>query len=213
MATVVAVGEDDVLLGRGLGPNRIEGNIRFRQIVWDTYLEYKSSYTSGQSERDAAGGDEFLDAFVKKEVADLVLKRYKEAGRGRFLRRISGEELESRRTGSDPARPGTRPAPLFRRGGSSDYYQEVSDREAVEKIKQSIRFQVKRHRRDRGGRSSPATGPREVSTTLTELKNADGHDSMHPSTQTPRPSKRKSGVLVGTVSSFFFFLTQIINVY
>lgn len=67
---------DDVLLGRGSGPNDHEGNIRFRQLVADRKNEYMATN----------------HRLTKANIAqEIVAKVYE--NNGRFLRKLENEEL------------------------------------------------------------------------------------------------------------------------
>jgi len=113
----VGLKPNDVLLGRGSGTNHKTGNIRFRQIVWETYLDCVSSDVRPAGE---------LPAAIKNRVAKDVLQTIK-ASEGRFLRKIS-----------DPSGQGS----LVQGDHPRVYYKEISDKEALEKIKQTLRFQI-----------------------------------------------------------------------
>ncbi|KAG7369964.1 hypothetical protein IV203_027710 [Nitzschia inconspicua] len=123
---------NDVILGRGSGANLKKGNVKFRQMVWDKYNE------------EMAGGElttmEAIAA-VKVKVANDVLDEIKSRG-GRFLRKtLKAEGVSKSRPVEDSIISG---------GSSGDIvYEEVSDKEALEKIKQTLRFQIER-RRTRG---------------------------------------------------------------
>jgi hypothetical protein len=67
---------DDVLLGRGSGPNDHEGNIRFRQLV----AERKSEYM--------ATNHRLTKAKIAQEIVDQVY-----ANGGRFLRKLENDEM------------------------------------------------------------------------------------------------------------------------
>lgn len=198
MATPIVVGDDDVILGRGLGPNRIEGNIRFRRIVWETYLEYKSSCSKAGCDEKDDDDHGAVDASVKNEVARRVLEKYKESGKGRFLRKVS--------TWVYPAIAMTVEGPTrLSYFGGQEYYEEVPDRDALQKIKESVRFQVqvKRHRRNGPDNCDipPASTPHTASTKLIRENDEDDEGSSCPPIERTTPCKRKSRVQRCTVSS------------
>jgi hypothetical protein len=68
--------DDDVLLGRGSGPNDHEGNIRFRNLVADRKAEYMAT------------NHRLTKAKIAQEIVDRVF-----AHGGRFLRRLESDEI------------------------------------------------------------------------------------------------------------------------
>lgn len=107
------LGSDDVLLGRGTGPNEFEGNIRFRRLVGEVAMA-----------TDPKGLVSNKPALARK-VVDQVAKRG-----GRFVRKLSkGEVLALANT-----------TPINKR---KDLYVEVPHAVAIEKAKQSFRHQEK----------------------------------------------------------------------
>lgn len=74
-ATVSQIWANDVLLGRGAGPNEHKGNIAFRATV----AEFKKSYMTTTNRK------------IKNSIAHRVIRAIK-ASNGRFLQRAKGTE-------------------------------------------------------------------------------------------------------------------------
>jgi len=74
---VTQVYPNDVLFGRGSGPNDHEGNIKFREIV----AERKAEYMSTNHRQTKAN--------IAKEIVQTVLK-----ANGRFLKKLEGGDLQ-----------------------------------------------------------------------------------------------------------------------
>lgn len=110
------VGENDVLLGRGAGPNTNRGNIIYRNIVQEVLSRASNEDNPtplGQKNRMA------------REIVDTVHSR-----NGRFLRKLTMEEV-IRGTGATHGRMG--PLPSF--------YVVAPDHIAMEKSRQAMRSQ------------------------------------------------------------------------
>jgi hypothetical protein len=97
------LGRNDVLLGRGSGPNAFIGNVRFRSLVRD------SIQTPGFSPT--------LDG--KSKLAQAIVNNVK-ARNGRFVKRV-----------------------ISTRKNCGDLFAEVPDRVSLDKIKQTIRHQLR----------------------------------------------------------------------
>jgi hypothetical protein len=117
------LGPYDVLLGRGTGPNENQGNVRFREIVKETMLCYQH--------------DPLPSASNKSQIVHEVLGRVK-ALNGYFVRKLTKDELlrKCSLTGAMPKKSA--------KGGrkQSFCFVVVPDYAAVNKTKQSIRFQL-----------------------------------------------------------------------
>jgi hypothetical protein len=125
---------NDVIMGRGSGANLKKGNVKFRQLVWDKYNDEMARMERKTMEAIAA---------VKIKVANDVLDQIKSNG-GRFLRKTL-KPVSAQHAGSgEESSVGGEVRDIV--------YEEVPDKEALEKIKQTLRFQIER-RRDRGSRS------------------------------------------------------------
>lgn len=133
---------NDVILGRGSGPANANGSIRFREIVWSSFQEYMSSRREAPTGNDANAKVARLDSVIKNEVARIVMQKFKNEGDGRFLRKITMPEVVGNSSGSFDILGDTTVilTGLVHDGPSSKWYKEVSDGEAMEKIKQSLRF-------------------------------------------------------------------------
>jgi hypothetical protein len=135
---------NDVLMGRGSGANLKHGNIRFRQMVSDKYDEEMSRIECKTMEGIAA---------VKIKVANDVLQEIKSNG-GRFLRKA----LKPAGANQD----GSGKHSNEREVEGYIVYEEISDKEAAEKIKQTLRFQIERRNGYRTG-SRRGEDPAELS--------------------------------------------------
>jgi hypothetical protein len=111
-----AIGENDVLLGRGTGPNENIGNIRFRVA---SKKEFTLSYNNGT-----------IDSSCKSKVARRVVEAIKSRN-GRFLRKLTKDEAKQAVGG-------------LKTGTSHDLFVVVSDKLAIDKARHSIRFQLKK---------------------------------------------------------------------
>lgn len=130
-----ALNLNDVIMGRGSGANLKQGNINFRRLVWDKYNDEMARVERKTMEAIAA---------VKIKVASDVLEDIKARG-GRFLRKtLKAVRLSPSIGGKESS---------IREGEATDIiYEEVSDKEALDKIKQTLRFQIER-RRERSSHS------------------------------------------------------------
>jgi hypothetical protein len=136
---------NDVLLGRGSGPNRWKGNIRFREVVLNTFQDYLERSVQEQQGRLPLPGVErpttfsSLDPFAKNQLARTVLRTIK-GERGRFLQRMSKEEFERENVTSRTTI--IHQEQEERKGGkkTSYLYAEAGEKKALEKIKQTFRF-------------------------------------------------------------------------
>jgi hypothetical protein len=107
------LGENDVLVGRGTGPNKNLGNIRFR-VTLKGFL----------NNRAQAGS--------KSKLARMVVATI-QARHGRFLRKLSKEEAKLRVIKGGGKEQGL----------SRCVYVVIPDEKSVEKTKQAMRFQRK----------------------------------------------------------------------
>ena len=119
---VLDVMPDDVLLGRGSGPNDHVGNIKFRDLV----AERKSEYLSTNHRQ--------TKALIAKEIVDQVYGRG-----GRFLKKLSGTEsaeilpeLLAKTKGDKAENDGENSGPV-------DVYQIQKHAIVMEKAKQALR--------------------------------------------------------------------------
>mmetsp|Transcript_12054 Transcript_12054/g.22385 ORF Transcript_12054/g.22385 Transcript_12054/m.22385 type:complete len:507 (-) Transcript_12054:1238-2758(-) len=157
--------ENDVLTGRGSGPNQTSGNTRFREVVWETYQEYLASLRSDDSPSSQAREGRcppLMDGSAKNVMAQQVLAKIRR-NNGRFLRRICQEDYrnlpreERERVIRIPVVTTTTASLADTGSGNSEtttrrrenLYVELPTKEALEKIKQSLRFQlVQREQRE-----------------------------------------------------------------
>jgi hypothetical protein len=117
---VLELGKDDVLLGRGTGPNENEGNVRFRMLVSKVLNIADSSNSHYQK-------------MTKDKLAALVFDTIKNRN-GRFLRKLSKAEAGCIRVEQIKLSNKNKSA-------SNDLYIIVSDEIAINKTKQSFRHQ------------------------------------------------------------------------
>jgi hypothetical protein len=134
-STTLGLNPNDVLMGRGSGANLKQGNIRFRQLVWDRYDAEMARVECKTMEAVAS---------VKIKVAHDVLQDIQSKG-GRFLRKVL-KPAQVKQDGSGEDSKG-------RKVEREIVYEEVSDKDATEKIKQTLRFQIERHKAFRSGSS------------------------------------------------------------
>lgn len=110
---VTTLGTNDVLLGRGSGPNDHEGNVKFRQFV----AERKQAYM--------ATNHRLTKTKIAREIVDLVA-----SSGGRFLKKIEDEQQQQRvmmMLGHQHHTVG------------GDLFEVVSDDTVMEKAKQALR--------------------------------------------------------------------------
>jgi hypothetical protein len=110
------LGENDVLVGRGTGPNENLGNIRFR-VTLKGFLNDKTQAGS------------------KSKLARMVVSTI-QARHGRFLRKLSKEEVKLRVIEGDEGKE-----PSL----SRYVYAVITEEKSVEKTKQAMRFQGRRN--------------------------------------------------------------------
>ncbi|KAG7370172.1 hypothetical protein IV203_027918 [Nitzschia inconspicua] len=159
----------DVLTGRGSGPNQSQGNTLFRQIVWETYREYlqsldveRGSLPVTPHHQNPNASRRPLDGNIKNLLARIILSKVQDH-QGRFLRRICKEDFRSLSEDEksrvvqvplDSATVKTLSPPFTKKEPQEhtssplsqkvNLYVELSVKETLEKIKQSLRFQVDR---------------------------------------------------------------------
>ncbi|KAG7344978.1 hypothetical protein IV203_032509 [Nitzschia inconspicua] len=159
----------DVLTGRGSGPNQSQGNTLFRQIVWETYREYLQSLDVDRGSlpvtphhQDPNASRRPMDGNIKNLLARIILSKVQDR-QGRFLRRICKEDFRSlsedeksrvvqvpldSETVKTLSPPFTKKEPQVHTSSplsqKVNLYVELSVKETLEKIKQSLRFQVDR---------------------------------------------------------------------
>jgi hypothetical protein len=106
------IGENDILLGRGTGPNENQGNIRYRQTITEVFLE--DHVQSGRP-------------LSKFKLASKIVQTVN-ARNARFLRKLTKAEvlavLRKRPTAHD-----------------QEHFIVVSDKVAIDKTRQALRFQ------------------------------------------------------------------------
>jgi hypothetical protein len=144
MILVHEVGVNDILLGRGTGPNENQGNVRFRRLLEEMIerLQYPMS-----------------SIISKTAVATEVLQTITERN-GRFVRKLTSEERRSVL--------GTL-SKKNRKGKDNDVFVVVAEKLALEKIRQSFRFQLNNNKSNHR-RSIFADTQKMRSSSLHELK-------------------------------------------
>jgi hypothetical protein len=139
--------ENDVLMGRGSGPNGNTGNIRLRKLVWQVYLdELRASdprYNGFSFDKKMQGTFPLPLPAVKWRIRKQVMKVLQARG-AKFLRGVSQERvvaLSSLKGGRK------KQATMFlvRNGHRPSFYAiEATTQEAKNKIRQALRFQLDR---------------------------------------------------------------------
>jgi hypothetical protein len=106
------IGENDILLGRGTGPNENQGNIRYRQTITEVFLEDHVQSANPLS---------------KFKLASKIVQTVN-ARNARFLRKLTKAEVK---------------AVLRKRPTAHDqeHFMVVSDKVAIDKTRQALRFQ------------------------------------------------------------------------
>ncbi len=115
------LGNDDVLLGRGTGPNEFEGNIRFRRLVAEVAM--------GTAPKELLSSKPALS----RKVVDEVTSRG-----GKFVRKLSKTDVVAL-----PNFTAKKDSSVSRIERRKDVYVEVPAAVAIEKAKQSFRHQQK----------------------------------------------------------------------
>jgi len=122
---VLAVKLDDVLLGRGSGPNDHVGNIKFRDLVHDRKAEYLST------------NHRQTKAMIAKDIVDQVYARG-----GRFLKKLSPVESAKKLPGllaKNADGPENDRSNDMDSSGPCDVYQIQKHATVMEKAKQALR--------------------------------------------------------------------------
>lgn len=120
---VSSLGDNDVLLGRGTGPNENLGNIRFRSLV----AKLLSNASDNSSE---------YRKMTKEQLARIVFESVKER-KGKFLRKLDKGEI-------DVLRPRVADTKVkASKEDKANLYITVSDHIAMDKTKQSFRHQLR----------------------------------------------------------------------
>jgi hypothetical protein len=164
---VLTLGENDVLLGRGTGPNENRGNIGFREIIKELLKEAKDSTVSEKKFRFK----------LARRIVDIV-----KAKNGCFLRQLTKAEvsaLQRHRTASSTTAIRV----------NQDIYAVVPDKVAIVKTRQAFRFQLEKH----VGQSKGAiTKKGEVSLLLSlEFPGRPGAETITDDDFSPHRSKAK----------------------
>ena len=123
---VFALGENDVLLGRGTGPNENLGNVRFRSLV-SKVLENAASNRSSEYQK-----------MTKEKLAHIVFECIKKR-QGRFVRKLTKGEISV--MGIEHLKSPS--SSSSKKKGSKEAYIIVPDQTAMEKTKQSFRHQLR----------------------------------------------------------------------
>jgi hypothetical protein len=129
------LGENDVMLGRGAGPNEHQGNVRFRETIKDLLKEMNCN-------KDHCGADH--RSKLARRIVAIVKTR-----KGRFLRQLTRTEvrqvlkrikavLKREKGGSINT---SAAAALANQG----MYEVVPEKAAIIKARQALRFQFGKH--------------------------------------------------------------------
>ena len=162
------LGPYDILLGRGTGPNEHPGNVRYRELVKSTMLKYSASASEGkcghsdQKANEEEDGNTPAVSIAKQQIIQEILNDIHSFG-GQFVRKLTREETRvvqqhhSSMWSSmmmESSQKNTKQKKKSRKK-LIDLYVVVTNAMAVEKTKQSIRFQL--HKTERNSSSMFAT--------------------------------------------------------
>lgn len=136
---ITNVSPDDVVLGRGAGPNEMAGNIAFRQVV----AQFKPSYVATVNRK------------AKSQIAHKVVQTIK-SKRGRFLRRAVVSQMSS----SSSSTTSTTSLPDV----EQDIFVEAEEEVILEKTKQALRYGKRENRRSWTSGLSMTQSPSQSST-------------------------------------------------
>jgi hypothetical protein len=125
---VANIGNDDVLLGRGTGPNAHEGNKRFR-VLSAHMLKNLTITKCAASERNSK-------LTMAKKLVDTVHTR-----NGKFVRKLTRDERNS--VVNELFEPSASTRRLLKKNKNIDLYFIVPEDMAIEKAKQSFRHQLR----------------------------------------------------------------------
>jgi hypothetical protein len=160
------LGTNDVLLGRGTGPNEHEGNKTFRVMAADLLkrIDRTSKDHTNISKVDLARG---LVAMVHSK-------------KGRFVRKLTKDEVNA--VNRDVFK--TSDKKLVKRHYLRGLYVVVPEDVAIEKAKQSFRHQLRlgvssSSGESQGGLKAPMTSTPEQSGGFSKYKGDDDYDSNH----------------------------------
>eukprot|EP00529_Nitzschia_sp_RCC80_P030371 CAMPEP_0113479980 /NCGR_PEP_ID=MMETSP0014_2-20120614/21611_1 /TAXON_ID=2857 /ORGANISM="Nitzschia sp." /LENGTH=299 /DNA_ID=CAMNT_0000373339 /DNA_START=579 /DNA_END=1474 /DNA_ORIENTATION=+ /assembly_acc=CAM_ASM_000159 len=170
---ITNVSSEDVVLGRGAGPNEMAGNIAFRQIV----ARFKPSYITTVNRK------------AKSQIAHKVVQTVK-SKRGRFLRRarIQGSSTSTSSSSSSGA------------GTDQDIFVEAEQEVILEKAKQALRYgKHDNGRRSDQWTSSPPSSSSSSSPSPTHRHHIPLHDVISPNSHVARPPIRHGQVCQGQV--------------
>jgi hypothetical protein len=115
------LGKNDILLGRGTGPNEHEGNVRFRSLAAEILRSCAESSVSLGTQMN------------KTKIAKKVLATIEERN-GRFVRRLARDEITSMGGKSSSKKKGQEAI-------NRELYLVVPYEVALDKVKQSFRHQ------------------------------------------------------------------------
>jgi hypothetical protein len=125
LGVVLTLGENDVLLGRGTGPNENRGNIGFREIIKELLKEAKEDNTVSEKK---------FRFKLARNIVDIV-----KAKNGCFLRQLTKAEVNALQRHRTPSSSTTATRV------SQDLYAVVPDKIAIVKTRQAFRFQLEKH--------------------------------------------------------------------
>jgi hypothetical protein len=135
---------NDVLFGRGSGPNQYEGNRRFRSVVWETFQDYLQGEQARHFRQGKMLDSSFptsLSAGTKSRLCRIVREKITRM-HGRFLQKVTSAEAMPHayynlicvtQSGECENEDGKGPC-------RDTYYKIVDERQVLDKIKQTLRF-------------------------------------------------------------------------
>jgi hypothetical protein len=154
------LGDLDVLLGRGSGPCRHSGNIRFRAIVLEVYHDYmeeqkaKAMSFSGSVEAQTS-----LDRGSRSRLSKKIREKTVQAG-CRFLQKVAVPPRSGTAYGDESITSELIAVRDKNNEGRVSYYQPVKEKFIREKIKQALRFVVDQEVGNIGEKSPHSGGQR-----------------------------------------------------
>eukprot|EP00529_Nitzschia_sp_RCC80_P022893 CAMPEP_0113492096 /NCGR_PEP_ID=MMETSP0014_2-20120614/27894_1 /TAXON_ID=2857 /ORGANISM="Nitzschia sp." /LENGTH=479 /DNA_ID=CAMNT_0000385905 /DNA_START=632 /DNA_END=2071 /DNA_ORIENTATION=- /assembly_acc=CAM_ASM_000159 len=174
---ITNVSSEDVVLGRGAGPNEMAGNIAFRQIV----AQFKPSYITTVNRK------------AKSQIAHKVVQTVK-SKRGRFLRRARIQGSSTSTSPSSSSSSGAGASASASAATDQDIFVEAEEEVILEKAKQALRY----GKRDNGRRSdqwtsSPPSSSSSSSPSPTHRHHLPLHDVISPNSHVARPPIRQVG--------------------
>jgi hypothetical protein len=203
--TLSSFRSNDVLLGRGSGPNRWEGNVRFRATVQRIYTEFLASRGAAVAKSSSYSA---LDPYVKNQLARQVLSAIHDAN-GRFLQKMIKQDFLK-----DPCSKTTEVIHEEVEQGENSkitvVYVEAHSKKAMEKIKQTFRFLydqklARRRSKDSGAKHVHREAVKASFSKLGAARDASTKETAAMGESTSSAGSTSSGAAVGELQRFMPF--------